>query len=160
MAHLEPNHGGSFRPLTESSSKLATAQLGKREREVLEVLWIEGSATVQQVLKNLKSTLAYTTVMTTLDRLYKKRLLLREKRDRAFVYRPAISRSELERMRTNVMVRRFFSSSPMNQDALLSCLVDAVQSYDNDLLHRLEEKVRAAKMQQAAVAHPDKGGTR
>jgi hypothetical protein len=45
----------------------------------------------------------------------------------------------------------------MNQDALLSCLVDAVQSYDTDLLHRLEEKVRVAKEQHVAGV-PRKGG--
>ena len=55
------------------------------------------------------------------------------------------------------MVHRLFSDSSMNQDALLSCLVDAVQSYDTDLLRRLEEKVRVAKEQQVAGV-PRKGG--
>jgi predicted transcriptional regulator len=125
----------------------AYARLGKREREVLEVLWAGGSATVQQVTQNLNASLAYTTVMTTLDRLYKKRLLRREKQDRAFVYSPAVSRNELEHHRANAIVRGFFSRSAMSHDALLSCLVDAVRSYDNDLLLRLEEKVRTAKIQ-------------
>ncbi|MGH9607064.1 MAG: BlaI/MecI/CopY family transcriptional regulator [Terracidiphilus sp.] len=158
MSYPEQHGGDPFRPSAASPPRHASARLGEREREVLEVLWAEGSATVQQVAKNLKTDLAYTTVMTTLDRLYKKRLLLREKRDRAFVYRPAISRSDLERGRASAMVRRFFSSSAMNQDALLSCLVDAVQSYDRDLLHRLEEKVRAAKTQNADGAQREPGG--
>jgi hypothetical protein len=55
------------------------------------------------------------------------------------------------------MVHRLFSDSSMNQDALLSCLVDAVESYDTDLLHRLEEKVRVAKEQHVAGV-PRKGG--
>ena len=160
MEHPEHNNGDSSRRLAESRLRHASARLGEREREVLEVLWAEGTATVQQVAKSLKAALAYTTVMTTLDRLYKKRLLLREKRDRAFVYRPAISRSELERGRASAMVRSFFSNPAMNQDVLLSCLVDAVQSYDSDLLHRLEEKVHEAKMQNAAGAQREQGGTR
>jgi BlaI family transcriptional regulator, penicillinase repressor len=132
-------------------------RLGEREREVLEVLWSAGNATVQQVADGLKTTLAYTTVMTTLDRLYKKGLLQRTKRDRAFVYKPAFSKNDMERGRASEMVHRLFSGSSMNRDALLSCLVDAVQSYDTDLLHRLEEKVRVAKKQRLAGV-PRKGG--
>lgn len=160
MEYPEQQNGDPFRPLTGSASRRVFARLGEREREVLEVLWAEGSATVQQVARSLKTPRAYTTVMTTLDRLYKKRLLLREKRERAFVYQPAISQSELERGRASAMVRRFFSNSAMNRDALLSCLVDAVQSYDNDLLRRLEEKVREAHMLHEAGAQREQGGTR
>ncbi len=122
-------------------------RLGEREREVLEVLWDNGSATVQEVAVKLDASLAYTTVMTTLDRLYKKQLLLRERRDRAFVYTAAVSRNDLERGRANAIVEGFFSRSATSHDALLSCLVDAVCSYDSTLLERLEEKVRVAKVQ-------------
>ena len=122
-------------------------RLGEREREVLEVLWAAGNATVQQVADSLKTALAYTTVMTTLDRLYKKGLLQRRKHDRAFVYRPTLSKNDLERGRASEMVYRLFSGSAINHDAALSCLVEAVQSYDSALLQRLEDKVRAAKQQ-------------
>src|ERR1700709_1551446 len=82
----------------------AATRLGQREREVLEVLWSEGSATVHQVADGLKTALAYTTVMTTLDRLYKKGLLQRSKQDRAFVYKPAFSKNDMERRRASEMV--------------------------------------------------------
>lgn len=141
--------GGSQRP---------SVRLGEREREVLEVLWSEGSATVQQVTERLKTSLAYTTVMTTLDRLFKKGLLTREKRDRAFLYRPALTPDALEHNRANAMVRRFFSNSQVNEDILLSCLVDAVQSYDSELLARLEEKVRRAKQEVSGDSASKEGG--
>lgn len=144
-------------PQTPETSQQAAIRLGEREREVLEVLWAAGSATVQQVANGLKTALAYTTVMTTLDRLYKKGLLQRKKHDRAFVYQPALSKSDLERGRASEMVHRLLSGSTINQDALLSCLVDAVQSYDTGLLQRLEDKVRAAKQHAPAG---EKGGTR
>jgi predicted transcriptional regulator len=131
----------------QDMSQQAATRLGEREREVLEVLWAAGSATVQQVADSLKTALAYTTVMTTLDRLYKKGLLQRRKHDRAFVYRPMLSKNDLERGRASEMVHRLFSGSAINQDAALSCLVEAVQSYDTGLLQRLEDKVRAAKQQ-------------
>jgi len=155
-----PDPRSSRHPLAveQQLPRQPAVRLGEREREVLEVLWSEGSATVQQVAECLKTTLAYTTVMTTLDRLFKKRILLREKRERAFVYSPAVSRGELERDRAAAMVQGFFSGSEMNRDALLSYLVDAVQSYDRDLLHRLEEKVRTAKRKDAMDVNPQKGG--
>ena len=159
MAILDPQSSLSPLAVRQQLPRQPAVRLGEREREVLEVLWSEGSATVQQVAECLKTTLAYTTVMTTLDRLFKKRILLREKRDRAFVYRPAVSRGELEQDRAAAMVQGFFSGSAMNHDALLSYLVDAVQSYDRDLLHRLEEKVRTAKRQNAVDADRRKGGT-
>jgi predicted transcriptional regulator len=158
MATISPK--SALRPWHVLEAKPQTVtRLGEREREVLEVLWSEGSATVQQVADGLKTTLAYTTVMTTLDRLYKKGLLQRSKRDRAFVYKPTFSENDMERGRASEMVHRLFSGSSLNQDTLLSCLVEAVQSYDTDLLHRLEEKVRVAKEQHVASI-PRKGGLR
>jgi predicted transcriptional regulator len=109
------------------------------------VLWLHGSATVQTVSGYLSAPLAYTTVMTILDRLFKKGLVLREKRDRAFVYEAAVTAATLEQDRTADMVREFFSSSVTNHDILLSCFVDAVQHYDTELLSHLEEKIRSAK---------------
>ncbi len=139
---LDPQNRGARR-----QTKHATERLGKREREVLEVLWACGSASVQQVVSRLGSALAYTTVMTTLDRLFKKGLLLREKHDRAFVYRPALSPRDLEHDRAAAFIGRFFSSSAASDDMLLSCLVNAVEQYDCDLLQQLEEKIRAAREQ-------------
>jgi predicted transcriptional regulator len=158
MARTDSSKSEPTEPERPSLSQHTIARLGDREREVLEVLWAEGGATVQKVAESLKTRLAYTTVMTTLDRLYKKRLLLREKRERAFVYRPAVSRSELERDRAGALVRGFFARSAMNRDALLSFLVDAVQSYDGDLLQRLEEEVRAAKLRNEARPLHGRGG--
>jgi predicted transcriptional regulator len=159
MADFPPQSSEHREPGDEPLPQRPPTRIGKREREVLEVLWAKGSATVQQVTGDLKTALAYTTVMTTLDRLYKKGLLHREMRERAFVYRPAVSPAELERDRAHAMVRGFFSGSALNQDALLSCLVDAVQSYDNELLRSLEERVRAAKRQNAAGARRKEGGS-
>jgi predicted transcriptional regulator len=158
MAEFDPQSSQYFHPVKQPLSLNVAARLGEREREVLEVLWSEGSATVQQVAECLQSTLAYTTVMTTLDRLFKKGILLRDKRERAFVYRPAVSRGELERDRAAAMIRGFFSGSAMDHDALLSYLVNAVQSFDRDLLQRLEEEVRIAKQQKETGINCHKEG--
>ena len=122
-----------------------SSRLGLREREVLEIVWADRSATVQQVSCKLPIRLAYTTVMTTLDRLFKKGLLHRVKRDRAFLYSPAVTPNDLESLRARALIDRFFDGTASSPDVLLSCLVDVIGGYDDDLLHSLEEKVKAAK---------------
>jgi predicted transcriptional regulator len=123
--------------------------LGRREREVLGVLRELGSATVQQVAEHIDAALAYTTVMTTLDRLFRKGFLLREKVSRAFLYSPSLSARDLEEQRAAHLIRRFFSESESQPDILVSCLVDAVHDYDTGLLDQLESSIRSARAQSA-----------
>src|SRR6266545_2624476 len=66
--------------------EVASLALGPLEREVLEVTWRRGETRVRDVFSAFDEKVAYTTVMTTLDRLYKKRLLSRRKEGRAFLY--------------------------------------------------------------------------
>lgn len=67
---------------------------GELERAVIEVLWRAGGpCTVRSVHDQLADPeLAYTTVMTVLDRMAKKGLVDRERAGRAWQYRPASSR--------------------------------------------------------------------
>jgi predicted transcriptional regulator len=134
-------------PVEYSGIELLVSRLGKREREVMSVLWDLSSASVQQVAQRLSAGLAYTTVMTTLDRLFRKGLLQREKRKRAFVYSAALSSRDVEEQRASNLIRQFFSESGEQAEVLVSCLVDAVHSYDTDLLARIESAIRAARAQ-------------
>ena len=134
---------------SETRSAAPGPLLGRREREVLAVLRELGSATVQQVAEHLDASLAYTTVMTTLDRLFRKGLLDREKVNRAFLYSPGLSARDLEEQRAAHLIRRFFSESDSQPDILVSCLVDAVHDYDTDLLDQLESTIRSARAQSA-----------
>ncbi len=131
--------------------------LGRREREVLSVLLELGSATVQQVADRLSASLAYTTVMTTLDRLFRKRLLQRTKQNRAFLYTAAFSARDFEGQRAAHLIQRFFSESDAQPDVLVSCLVDAVHHYDTGLLDRLESSIREARAQSdSSPVRPEK----
>jgi predicted transcriptional regulator len=69
-------------------------RLGELERAVMDVLWDRGTpATVREVAEMLHSRdLAYTTVMTVLDRLAGKGMVERDRAGRAWSYRPAASR--------------------------------------------------------------------
>jgi predicted transcriptional regulator len=68
------------------------------ELEIMDVVWRRGEATVQEVCDGLARPLAYTTVMTTLSLLErKKKVLRRQKRGRAYVYQAVVSRDEVSR---------------------------------------------------------------
>jgi predicted transcriptional regulator len=116
--------------------------LGPLENLVLETLWRRGESNVRDVAENLDRPLAYTTVMTTLDRLYKKGILQRRKAQRAFLYAARYSRAEWEQKRAGDMVVNFLSSPEPERDLLISCLVEAVGNYDESLLDELERKIR------------------
>ncbi|MGH9709711.1 MAG: BlaI/MecI/CopY family transcriptional regulator, partial [Candidatus Acidiferrales bacterium] len=103
--------------------------LGHLEVSVMEILWSRGESSVRDVIHQLPRPLAYTTVMTTLDRLYKKDLLERRKSERAFFYSPRLSREEWERKRAGDLVAGFLAGPQPSRDLLISCLVEAVGQY-------------------------------
>jgi len=123
----------------------ARTALGHLEGEVMEILWARGEGSVHEVAARLARPLAYTTVMTTLDRLFKKGLLDRRKTDRAFRYAPRWTRLEWERRRASEFVAGFLSDPQVSGDLLLSSLVEAVGQYDTALLDELERKIRARR---------------
>ena len=119
--------------------------LGSLELELMEILWAHGENSVRGIVPKLSRPLAYTTVMTTLDRLFKKGLLDRHKSDRAFFYSPSFSRQEWELRRAGNLVAGFLSGPHPSRDLLLSCLLDAVGQHDATLLDELEKKIRSRR---------------
>jgi len=119
--------------------------LGHLELKVMEVLWAHGESNVHDVIQRLGRPLAYTTVMTTLDRLFKKNLLVRRKWERAFLYTPRWTRQEWERKRAGDFLAGFLASPEASGDLLISSLVDAVGRYDTALLDELERKIRSKR---------------
>ena len=106
------------------------------------IIWRHGRSTVSDVAAKLARPLAYTTVMTTLDRLFKKGLLDRQKCERAFLYSPRLSRSEWEQQRTGEFVAAFLTGPKTSGQLLISCLVEAVGDQDQALLDELEKTIR------------------
>jgi predicted transcriptional regulator len=119
--------------------------LGPLEVSVMEVVWQFGTSNVRDVVQHLDRELAYTTVMTTMDRLYKKGLLDRVKCDRAFLYSARVSKHEWERQRTDDLLAGFLAGTEPSRELLLSCLVDAVGEHDPNLLDQLESKIQSKR---------------
>ena len=108
----------------------------------MEILWKQGESSVHQVAETLERPLAYTTVMTTLDRLYKKGLLERRKSERAYLYSPRQSREAWEQQAATDFVAGYLVRPHPAGELLISCLVDAVGQQDEKLLDELEKKIR------------------
>ena len=76
------------------ATKQRTPVLGPREIEVLKLLWRHGSLSVQQMAPLLSDqSLAISTLQSTLERLFKKHVVAREKVGRAYVYEASMSQS-------------------------------------------------------------------
>jgi predicted transcriptional regulator len=115
----------------------AVPQLGPLERQLLEEVWSRGNVTVRELIEDGNIKQAYTTVMTTLDRLYKKQLLDRAVEGRAFRYSPRQTPEELRRVAVVEGIRQLLGSSDTS-DLPLSYLVDALSSHDAQLLDELQ----------------------
>lgn len=122
--------------------KSRASLLGHLEAEVMEIIWRHGASTVNDVAAKLARPLAYTTVMTTLDRLFKKSLLERQKCERAFVYSARISRRAWDKKQTGDFVAAFLDGPKSSGQLLISCLVEAAADQDQALLDELEETIR------------------
>ncbi len=128
--------------------------LGPLEIAVLEIMWERGESNVHEVNEKLGRPLAYTTVMTTLDRLYKKGLLDRRKWERAFFYSPRLSRQEWQQKRAGDFVAAFLAEPQPSGELLISCLVDAVGRHDQSLLDELEKKIRLKRRELCRTGKP------
>jgi predicted transcriptional regulator len=112
-------------------------KLGPFEQQLLQQIWAQGNATVRELLADGKIHQAYTTVMTTVDRLYKKGLLDRVVEGRAFRYTPRHTPEELQRVTAFESIRQLLGSG--DASALpLSYLVEALSAHDAQLLDELQ----------------------
>jgi predicted transcriptional regulator len=129
-------------------SQTSLSRLGPLERRLLEALWERGPATVRDLLNGAGACedLAYTTVMTTLDRLFKKNLLSREVEGRAFRYAARFTREELHREIAGEAVRQLMDASPA-KSLPLSYLVEVLTGRDAQLLDELGQVVEAKRRQ-------------
>ena len=86
-------------------------QMTPLELEIMQVLWETGPATVQQVQKELKRELAYTTVQTMLTVLHRKQKVKRTLKDKAYIYKAAVSRNKFTGHAVREFIDRLFGGS-------------------------------------------------
>jgi len=116
------------------------------ELRVLETLWARNAEVSVRDVLNAFPKAAYTTVMTTMERLHRKGVLDRRKDGRAFLYRAIHTREELESRLLARAIEPLLDGA--NAQPILSCFVDEVSRRDERLLDELERLVRAKRRQQ------------
>jgi predicted transcriptional regulator len=114
---------------------------GPLEIRVLDALWRRGSAASVGDLGVDLAPAAYTTLMTTLERLRRKGVLERARRGRAFLYEPRWGRHELTG-RLASMTLGAWLEDPSTARPVLSCFIEAVSSRDQKLLDELDRLIR------------------
>ena len=121
----------------------AMRALGELEERLMTILWDESPLSVRDVCVRVKrSKLAYTTVMTTLDRLHKKGLLARTKDGNAFLYMPAIDRAEYQRRVVEAALGPMFEEGAA---PVLAAFVDVAAKVDGSNLAKLERLIAEHK---------------
>lgn len=136
-------------------------ELGPLERDVMEFVWRRyerqgetgSEVSVRDVFLAFNERLAYTTLMTTLDRLHKKGLLERRKDGRAFVYSPRLSPQELERSVARGVIDTLLGRGKNGVEPVLACIVDAVSEHDRELLDDLDRLIREKRQTLSEASH-------
>ena len=118
--------------------------LTEAELRLMDVLWLKGSGTVQQVLDGLphKPALAYNSVLTTIRILENKGYLKHVKDGRAHVYMPLVERKEATRSEIRHLVTRFFEDS--HELLVLNILED--QGVEASELKRLRQLLQTKEV--------------
>jgi len=119
--------------------------LGELESAVMEILWTRPQQTVNEVEERLraKRDIAHTTVLTTLDRMYRKGYLTRDTQAKAFLYSPRYTRAEFERIMAQEVLGAIIGHSA---ETALSTFVDLIGN-DPGALDQLEAKIREKRRQ-------------
>jgi predicted transcriptional regulator len=122
-----------------SDKESDSVQLGELEKMVLNYLWELGSADAKQVHDHFKKLRggSLNTIQSTLDRLHKKSILLREKQGHAYQYRVAKDKKAF----IGDLIRKVTLDFSPDNDQLLAAFVSLSADMDESQLDRLEQLI-------------------
>lgn len=129
----------TFRPGKKGIQKI----MGELENEVMVVLWEKKKATVKDVFDSLSSRkkIAYTTVITVMNRLAQKNILRREKRGKIYIFEPIYTRDEYNEIVSDTVVQGLLE---IDGEKAMAAFVDRV-SEDPEELKLLEKLIEEKK---------------
>jgi predicted transcriptional regulator len=118
-------------------SLLTRPYLGDLELAVLDALWGQGGRDAKSLHADVgvRRGISLNTVQSTLERLFRKGLLRREKVSHAYVYTPALERRALMVRLIGDLVETLSDGRP---EPMLGAFVDLAAQVDADNLARLE----------------------
>ena len=131
--------------MTSNNTRQLESTYGPLEIRVLDALWARGTPSCVRDLQPRFPGVAYTTLMTTLDRLFRKGTLSRDKSGRAFYYQPRASQQELISELAGSTFATLLPADAESVRPILSMFVDTVVERDRALLDDLEALVKARR---------------
>ncbi len=108
----------------------------------MDVLWEQHPLSVRAACERLRGDHAYTTIMTTMDRLHKKKLLRRKKDGNAFLYEPAMDRAEYQRRVVEAALTPLLEQGAA---PVLAAFVEVAADLDENHLAQLERLIASHK---------------
>jgi predicted transcriptional regulator len=122
--------------------------VGPLEAEILNIVWEIGSATVKDVHNRILSDpnreLAYTSVTTVLRRLTEKGWLACDKKERAFYWRPLLTKQQAEIIKAHEQLKRFLAVG--NPD-VVAAFADSLDEAASEQIAAIAKKIQAARHQ-------------
>jgi predicted transcriptional regulator len=119
------------------------AQLSRRERQIMEVVYARGRATAAEVRELLPDPPSYSAVRAMLRILEEKGHLMHEVDGPRYVFRPTVPREQARASALRRVVNTFFGGSPENAVAALLDLDD--DALDDDALGRIARRIAEAR---------------
>ncbi|HEY9891693.1 MAG TPA: BlaI/MecI/CopY family transcriptional regulator [Candidatus Sericytochromatia bacterium] len=120
--------------------------LGPLETEILKIIWELGTVTVkdvhERILADPARELAYTSVTTVLRRLTQKGWLSCEKQERAFSWKPLVSRQEAQVLQAHNQLNRFLAVS--NPD-VVAAFADSLDTASLEQIEAIAQRLQAAR---------------
>lgn len=119
-------------------SRQAPLDLGRRERQIMEVVYARGQASVAEVLESLPDPPGYSAVRAMLNTLEEKGHLRRKKSGKKFLYLPTVSAEKARRSVLKNLLATFFDGSAAQAMAsLIEMDKDKLSSEDLDRLSKM-----------------------
>lgn len=120
-------------------------KLGELEKLVLNYFWHNQDADVKTVFKFFARSRggSLNTIQSTLDRLFKKGLLVRTKQSHAFVYNAAMDQQQFIGQLITQVTQDFTND---HQDSLATAFVSLSTQFDDQQLDKLEQQIRAHRI--------------
>jgi predicted transcriptional regulator len=117
-------------------------KLPPRERQIVDLLYVRGDATVAELCDALPVILSASAVRAMLTRLEGKGVVRRRQSERGYVYAPAVPQTAAKQSALTQVVRVFFNGSPVGAASALLGMSDKLEDDELDELERLIAEAR------------------
>ena len=120
-----------------------TGDLSRRERQIMQVIFANGSATAKQIVAAIPDPPSRTAIRTILTILVEKKLLKHKREGREFVYSPTSSKEKASQGALQNVLKTFFGGSIEN--LIASHFSDPKSNHDPEALKRIEKLIKEAR---------------